>query len=106
MRLGFPDEHFTPPPAGTGSVFYRCKPYPGVRIAVWGQPVEGESCAINIYTDPPSNNTLTDQSDRAIPSHGPMRVTCDPLELQMAILYLVQLYQQTLPTEVTENEEA
>ena len=114
LKLGFPDEKYYPlaHQERVGRVFYHCRPVPGVRAVAWG--VHGiydggaAPCKVNLYVYPgiEGEAVMTDQRDRAIHNQGPLAIGGSPLELQMAIMHLVQLYQQTLPKEVTENEEA
>jgi hypothetical protein len=97
VKLGFPHEN----DEAVVSTDYNCRPTPDTLAVAWMESPGRDRCRVNLYRFPPRAASPTHKTNRAILSQEPIEIECDPLTVQLTINYLVQLYQATLPAEVT-----
>lgn len=111
LRLGFEDER-----DGDGiNEIYSCCPFPKTRAVVWqsGDGRANNRVTLGLYFDPPIPGSIGDYGDsiafspnRCLPWQVPIEIENEPLLVQLAICDLVERYKATLPSEVTNDEEA
>lgn len=99
LKLGFPEERH--PDHSDENLIYTCRPASCAVIYVWER--DAGDYGVNIYHYPHIDpRSPTNMRGRFHVAQAPINCT-DPLELQLAINYLIQTH---LPAEVTENEAA